>query len=335
MKRNLLLALIIGLGATALMVSFWGSGDAWKELKNVEPIFLMVLSLNFLGIVLVDALRTKILLKDVPFGTCVANSLWGFYVGAITPFAAGGQPFQIYHLTKAGIPFEKSASAVAVRFFSSFSFSIISGFVFFMVYLDTFEELGILGDLFFAGIVLALLFYVFIILLSFSKGFLRRFFMSRLVLKIFTFFSRKSEDDLKRLVEERILGYVSATREFWRASKLKFLAVAILSGLMVVLIHTSTYFAMKAVNRNVNVSLFQVVSIQLALSLIVYFAPTPGASGATELAYYVVYSNIIEKTDAMVSMLVWRFFNYYLFIILGILLGLGRLTKKPEGKSSG
>jgi len=92
---------------------------------------------------------------------------------------------------------------------------------------------------------------------------------------------------------------------------------------------------MKAVNRNVNVSLFQVVSIQLALSLIVYFAPTPGASGATELAYYVVYSNIIEKTDAMVSMLVWRFFNYYLFIILGILLGLGRLTKKPEGKSSG
>jgi len=83
-----------------------------------------------------------------------------------------------------------------------------------MVYFDTFEELGILGDFFFAGIVLALLFYVFIILLSFSKGFLRRFFMSRLVLKIFTFFSRKSEDDLKRLVEERILGYVSATREF-------------------------------------------------------------------------------------------------------------------------
>lgn len=335
MKRNLLLALVIGLGATVFIFSLLGSGDAWKELKNVEPFFLMVLSLNFLGIVLVDSLRTKILLRDIPFRTCVANSLWGFYVGAITPFTAGGQPFQIYHLTRAGIPFEKSASAIAVRFFSSFSFSVISGFVFFLVYLDTFEKLGILGDFFFAGIVLALLFYVFIILLSFSKGFLRRFFMSQLVLKIFMFFSRKSEDDLKRLVEEKILGYVSATREFWRTSRLKFLAVAILSGLMVVLIHSSTYFAMKTVDRDANVSLFQVVSIQLALSLIVYFFPTPGASGATELVYYVVYSNIIEKTDAMVSLLVWRFFNYYLFIILGILLGLGSLAKKPEERSSG
>ena len=335
MKRNILLPVIIGIGAAVLIVSLAGSGNVWKGLKHLDMRFIFLLALNFFTIVIVDALRTSILLGRIPFKTCVSNSLWGFYASTVTPFAAGGQPFQIYHLVKSGVPFEKAASVIAVRFFSSFSFTIVSGFFFFLFYFDTFRSLGILGDLFFIGIVLAFAFYVFIILLSFSRRFLEKFFLSNPIMKIMAFFSKKSRKEVESLVKERILGYMSAMKELWRSSRAKAFITMVLSGTMIVCIHASTYLSIKTVNPSIEVSLFQIVSIQLALSLVVYFVPTPGASGAVEVIYYVVYSNIIEKADAIVSLLIWRFFNYYLFIILGILLGIGRLMKKPEEQSSG
>jgi len=335
MKRSVFLPLIIGVGAVVLVASLAGSGNVWKDLKQLDVRFIFLLSLNFLAVITIDALRTRILLENMPFRTCLSNSLWGFYASAITPFAAGGQPFQIYHLVRSGIPFEKAASVIAVRFFSSFSFTIVSGFLFFLFYLDTFRSLGILGDLFFIGIVLAFVFYVFIMFLSFSRRFLERFFLSGPVMKIVMFFTKKSREEVENLARERILGYISTVKELWRSSKAKTIITIILSGAMIIAIHTSTYLSMKAVNPSVEVSLFQIITVQLALSLVVYFVPTPGASGAVEVVYYVVYSNLISKTDAVVSLLIWRFFNYYLFIILGIILGIGRLTKKPEEQSSG
>ncbi|PLV60054.1 lysylphosphatidylglycerol synthase transmembrane domain-containing protein [Thermotoga sp. KOL6] len=335
MKKNILLSLVIGVGAIVLIMSLAGSREVWKDFQDLNLDYLFWLSLNLFTIVSIDALRTKILLKDVSFKTCVLNSLWGFYAGAVTPFAAGGQPFQIYHLVKSGVPFEKAASTIAMRFFSSFSFTIVSGFVFFLLYLDIFRSLGIIGDFFFVGIVLAFFFYIFIIFLSFSQRFLERFFLSKVVLKIIRFFSRKAQEEVRSFVRERIIGYVSTVKAFWKDSRIKFFFIVLLSALMIVLIHASTYLSLKAVNGQVEVSLFQIISVQLALSLVVYFVPTPGASGAVEIAYYVVYSNIVSKAEAMISLLVWRFFNYYLFIVIGIFLGINRLTKKPEEEASG
>ncbi|PLV56367.1 lysylphosphatidylglycerol synthase transmembrane domain-containing protein [Thermotoga sp. SG1] len=335
MRRNVLLPVIIGVGAVVLVVSLAGSGRVWKDLRHLDLEFILLLFLNFLVVITIDALRTCILLEKISFKTCLSNSLWGFYASTITPFAAGGQPFQIYHLVKSGVPFEKAASVIAVRFFSSFSFTVVSGFFFFLLYLDTFRSLGILGDLFFIGIVLAFAFYVFIMFLSFSRRFLEKFFLSRFVMKIIVFFSKKSKEEVEGLIRERILSYISTMKKLWRSSRTKTLITIALSGAMITAIHTSTYLSMKAVNPSIEVSLFQIITIQLALSLVVYFVPTPGASGAVEIVYYVVYSNLIRKTDAVTSLLIWRFFNYYLFIILGIILGIGGLTKKPEEKSSG
>lgn len=44
--------------------------------------------------------------------------------------------------------------------------------------------------------------------------------------------------------------------------------------------------------------------------------PTPGAIGGAEGAFYLVYKNLLPTDDIGVIITVWRFFNYYLLLIL-------------------
>jgi len=45
--------------------------------------------------------------------------------------------------------------------------------------------------------------------------------------------------------------------------------------------------------------------------------PLPGASGATESLFVLSFSTVIGKASAASIMILWRFFSFYLILILG------------------
>ena len=71
----------------------------------------------------------------------------------------------------------------------------------------------------------------------------------------------------------------------------------------------------------------------MAVMSAICFVPTPGNAGAAEGTFFVVFSALTEGYIFW-AMLVWRFFSYYIYIIIGgIIYWRMHLEKKRENKN--
>jgi len=82
---------------------------------------------------------------------------------------------------------------------------------------------------------------------------------------------------------------------------------------------------------------WKVLAIFTFLNLIVYYIPTPGASGSVEAAYSLVFSAFIgypQKVFAVIT--AWRASTYYFHILFELiwLWAFGRVRNESRGNSS-
>ena len=78
------------------------------ELGQVKPLYVLAglgLMLLFIGC---EALCSRLILSRLghraPYRRCLGYSFTGFYFSSITPSSTGGQPAQIYYMSRDGIP---------------------------------------------------------------------------------------------------------------------------------------------------------------------------------------------------------------------------------------
>ena len=74
------------------------------------------------------------------------------------------------------------------------------------------------------------------------------------------------------------------------------------------------YFVLTAFGGDVG--FWSCFATTVAVMSAVYFIPTPGNSGAAEGTFFVVFS-ALSQGYVLWAMLVWRFFSYYIYIIMG------------------
>lgn len=77
------------------------------------------------------------------------------------------------------------------------------------------------------------------------------------------------------------------------------------------------------------------ISSQFVLTLALPYIPVPGASGALELAMAGMYRGIVPRAVLGLLILSWRFYTYYLILILGAVCALGALwgRKRISGET--
>lgn len=74
------------------------------------------------------------------------------------------------------------------------------------------------------------------------------------------------------------------------------------------------------------------ISRQFVITLAMPFIPVPGASGALELAMAGAYQEVVPTAVLGLFILSWRFFTYFLLLILGAVSALGTLLGKNRTK---
>ncbi len=67
-----------------------------------------------------------------------------------------------------------------------------------------------------------------------------------------------------------------------------------------------------------NVPWHQVLTLSSLLYVSASATPLPGASGANEGFFMLYYTNVFTEDIKGLALLVWRFFTYYLFLIVGV-----------------
>ena len=258
--------------------------------------------------------------------------LLGRYYDNITPAAIGGQPFQISHMLKSGVPSEHAAMVP------------ILGFVTTQL---AFVLLGILTLIFGANIVLSPVTYAaayFGLILYASLPVLILFFAltpktaKKLLSALFKFLNKIHVVKNVRKTEEKVFTEIEKYSKCIKdvVKNKQMLGKPMGLSLVYQLGMTSIpFFVISAFGGGISylAATMTTISIMAAIS----FVPTPGNAGAAEGSFYLVFS-ALSSGYTFWAMITWRFFSYYLFIALGGLtyleLGLDKKKSLDESSSS-
>lgn len=327
LKRGLQIFFVISvLGVVAVL---WRTG-AWRStldaFAQVRPLWmlaaLVLASSDWLGGGLRIWLLTKHVYKPTPFwGMVVAGGLtaWASYV---TPAQAGGGPTMILTMRRYGVPLPEAMTATAMSLLTTVIFFAIAGPL--AVVFGAGSSLsgyatGIgnisLYDIFKTS---AATFGVVGGLLIFMLGFpaVTQGLLHRLVNWLE---KHHGEKWAKRVAGLRtgIDRMVECTHLYFRTPSGWFqIFLGILtSGLAHANRLLAGYFAMKALG--LPASFIDVLIIQVTVSFLLYFAPTPGGAGMAEALSAAVMQKFVPNAYLPAYTIIWRFTMSYATVIFG------------------
>ncbi|MDR1600362.1 MAG: flippase-like domain-containing protein [Oscillospiraceae bacterium] len=308
------LALLVVLGFTAEDVHL-----AWNALLRVSPRYLAAAACCWCLYVGIRALALVVFCRfqgcSLKYGGALYVTFIGLFYSGITPAATGGQPMQVYELTKRGAHASVGTSAVAVE---------TAGFQFLLVILATCFWLACQGTIsatisvakwvLIGGFALNLVWTVFLAIVLAKGAWIARPVEWTLRMLGRARLLRNPEHRVDRF-REYVAEYEAISDQMFKRPTLMILC-ALMSGAQVLAYMSMVYFIYRGFGWSA-APYGVVTGIQMLLYLVASMVPTPGATGAQEGSFYVFLGKVFPESSVFPAMLVWRFFTYYLMLIAG------------------
>lgn len=284
---------------------------------NIFSVFkfpIKILSINLLILFLIyiiNALRLQMMLKffgyKLPFIESLKNIFFAAFFTFITPMSIGGQPYQIYHLTKNKI---KGTDATNIVISKTLEISFVILFL----------------DLIFIKSVLKIMpksFGLSIVLIGFFVGLAISFaiflnFVNRKILKKFLFFFKKIFK--LKFTEQEVNDWINNLQESIKILWLKnpwLLFIDMLLYFLTLLLYNSILFLIVKTYVPKEISFFSLLGIFVMMNTVAYYIPTPGSSGGIEGTYQIVFSELFGPSIAINIITIYRFVTFYVILLLG------------------
>jgi uncharacterized protein (TIRG00374 family) len=261
------------------------------------------------------------------FQTCFETGIIGTYYNNVTPLAVGGQPFEIYHLSKHGVHGGVASSLpIATYFLNQLAFVIIciTGLALahynalFSYLPPTFMVLAIIG--------ISFVFIVSLMVLLFAL-------MPRVGATLVNFAmwlggKLRIIKNPKQTAYKTIKNVVHNAKCLKKISKrpLAFITTFILSFFEHFSGVTIAFFVLKffgyhtsALSNSDFIAWVQIIHVCSILNAAISFIPTPGNSGAADLSFYLLFELGLMTGLAFPAMVVWRLISFYSTILIGFL----------------
>ncbi len=264
-------------------------------------------------------------IADVKLGIKPAfySALGNIFLSAITPFQSGGGAIQIYIMYQYGIgPGKSTAISFLKASLTLFSLGIATPIV--LIFYPEIMSIKMFKSFFIYSLFISLFLLGLYINLLFDPKLLKKFV--GLIFKIISRFHLIKKNKRKKYYRKLMLEIDEFNKiniNAWRYHKIRLLWGFIIS-LFVLL---STYaiapvillVIYPGILNVVNITHFIIISIviQLVISFIMYFIPTPGGSGAVELGFIAFFKNFIPMNIIGIYTVLWRFFSNILSVIVG------------------
>lgn len=327
MKKNNILKRVISFIIIAIITSlvlYYSLKDDYKniihEIKTINKLWFLVAFIMMFMYWMIKALVRKKLVskfnKKYKFIDSFKLSLELNFFNGVTPFATGGEPYEVYSLTKHGIKGTDSTNIMIQNFITYQIALVLLGMI--AIITNQFVHIfpsGFLTYLITIGFTINFLVIVFLFVITFGKK------IDKFIMKIIVFILSKfkivknKENTLEKFhnyLEEFHEGATILLKDkktFIKMIMLQFLSLSIFYLIPLILLYGMGDYS--------SLNGYESIIISAYVMLIGSFVPIPGGTGGLEYGFIAFYGNFIKGSKLNAIMLLWRFITYYFGIMLG------------------
>ncbi len=271
----------------------------------------------------------KSLSYAINFIHCLKYSFIGFFVSAITPSATGGQPAQMYYMKTDGIPITISSLVLMVVTIAYKAVLLILGIVMLLVNSSfVLEHISGIEFILVFGILVNVVIIVFLILLIFKPSFTEKIVGNLMlwlgrhgIIKNYQHKIKKTLTAMKKYTQ---------SADYLKTHKRIIFNVLIVTTLQRVALFAITWTVYKSFGLS-GYSAFEIITLQLIISLAVDNIPLPGGLGVSEGIFLAFFNEIFTEVYITAGLLISRGLNYYSIIIIGgVVTAIAQLTRKKR-----
>lgn len=322
MKKKINIIVLIFI---TILVLYFSLKDNFKETVNqILTMNIWFLLIAFLLLIIFWIFRSypmytfcKKINKDFKFRQAFQLTLRTQFFNAVTPFATGGQPYQIIYLKQCGIDYASSTSVVLENFIV-YQIALVSlGLIalFSNKIFHIFSKVQFLQQLIALGFIINTLVIVVMFIVAFSKKMNRT--LIDLGIKILTKLRIvKNKKETLDKWHENITKFHNSAKLLLKDKKIfllnilyNFIALCCLYLIPLFIIYSMGNF--NAFNAGVS------IVTSAYIMIIGSFVPIPGGTGGLEYGFVQFYGNFVTGSTLSAMMLVWRFVTYYFGMIVG------------------
>lgn len=251
------------------------------------------------------------------------------FMGAVTPFQTGGGPAQFYVLWRCGAKVSESVLVSAINFAATMNFFLVSSVVALIVLPASIFATKIVYVIKIAFGVVGFITLNVILVLSFPRS------GAAIIKSIFKVvparFKRISalRDRLVNTLAEGAENFGDSFKQILQRKKLSLVIVVFATLALFFNKYLIGYVIALALEQNPDFGIF--IGLQILHFFIVYFAPTPGASGIAEVSSVWLMEKVMSTDILIIYAVAWRFFTTHLGALIGgfvVLLDTRTLVKK-------
>ena len=311
-------------------------------MRGSSPLFMCLLVAVVLIIMALDIAKYCIINKTVTgkfrVGAAAKTNFLGKYYDAVTPFATGGQPMQIYYLNTKGVSGGNSTAIVMIKYFSGIICWVFLGAAL-MIWgtakgiLAGVPQGKLLTVAGWIGIAINLVLPVFVTLCLILPKVMYK--LTRGVVKLGA--KMKIVKDVDRAIERafKVVNDFRNSFKLMATSPVKLIALMLLNAVEAFLTFAVPFFVMKAFSSPVDGKIITVMALNAFAIFGVSFVPTPGNTGVVESLGSLAFS-VATGSVTVWAVLFWRLAVFYIYIIIGLGISvfdmvLKNIRKKKDG----
>ncbi len=315
MIRNLVLFVLL------IIFTFWfvfkdqDINEFVNAIKTADLKFVLIGALLMFLVYMMETINVRAVLvslgeKKFSLVKAFKYTTIGAFFSAITPAATGGQPVEIYYMSKDGIKTSNGTMAMLMQLcgfqISSLALAIICGIL----------NPGLLGDGILWFYLLGLLINGFALIVMLLATFSNKAtsFIYNFLVKIMEKTKVKNIDRKKEKLDAALAQYAESSK-YIKSHKIEFVKSVLRVFVQMIIYHSIPYFIYKAFGLS-DLNFLQLFSMQAVLYTTVSGLPLPGAIGVSETLFLKIYGSAFGKALLSGAMILYRFVSFYLYIII-------------------
>lgn len=321
-----ILALVLNLCVIAGIFIYYGLTENIKSLSELLTMgvkwqYILCAVLAFAGYLIVESLKYFQLIKKTTgryrWKLAMGTMIMGAYYDNITPLSSGGEPYQIYHLNKNGVPGEKATSIPLMKH---------------IIWLLAFVSLGIAvlivnefcqfttSILIKIGGSIALILNGSIVLLIFFFSISKRT-AQILVIKVLKLLHKMHIIKNYKVTFFKVVKFV---RNYQKT--IKTLAKSVSTWIIQFLLAIGSYLSLFSIVYFIylafphaidGLSWGYIVCCMMLCELVTVIAPLPGGTGFAEFSFSAIFARLFSAEIIPWALIVWRVITYFSYLVLG------------------